>query len=65
MKKKINYMNCYCLALVFISLITVMITIKVAMVQDDRINELESQIKQIKKEVISDDYQSKMIQLHH
>lgn len=63
--KNINYTNCYCLALVFLSLITVMITIKVAMVQDDRINDLENQINEIKKEVISHDYQSEMIQLHH
>ena len=42
-----------------------MITIKVAMVQDDRINDLENQINEIKKEVISHDYQSEMIQLHH
>lgn len=63
--KKINYTNCYCLVLVFISLITVMITIKVAMVQDDRINDLENQINKIKKEVITTDCESYMLQLHH
>ncbi len=42
-----------------------MITIKVAMVQDDRINDLENQIREIKKEVITTDCESYMLQLHH
>lgn len=64
MKKKINYGNCYCLVIALISIVTLMITVKITMVQDDRINDLENQIRQIKKEVISQDYQSAMIQLH-
>lgn len=63
MKKNINFANLYCFIVVILSLITLMITIKIAMVQDDRINDLENQINEIKKEVISQDYQSSMIQL--
>ena len=64
-KQRINFTNFYCLLLTAAMMITLFISISNTINQTNRIDELEKQIKELKKEVISHDYQSEMIQLQH
>lgn len=61
--KKVNITALYCLVLTLAFIVSTGLSIWRVNITSDRIDDLEKELKEIKKEVVTNDYQS-LIQLH-